>query len=145
MVSAPAVTPVTTPVPNPIVPLPLLAVQVPPPASVNAVVKPTHTVRVPVMDAGSGFTVTTAVIIQPVAVNVYVIVAVPDAPVPVTRPVDEPTLAVPGALLLHTPPGVASLNEVVKPEQTASVPRIADGNGFTVTSAVIIQPVDDNV
>ena len=63
----PIVTPVTIPVTEPIVALPLLLVQVPPAvASVNAVVKPKHTVKVPDMAEGKGFTVTTAVMIQPV-------------------------------------------------------------------------------
>ena len=69
-------------------------------------------------------------------VAVLVVATVP----PVTTPVVDPTLAIPGALLLHVPPP-ASLNVVVKPEQTVKLPNIAVGNGLTVTSAVMIQPV----
>ena len=61
-------TPVTTPVDEPIVAMPVLPlVHVPPlVASLMLVVKPAHTVAVPVMDEGSGLTVTTTVEIQPV-------------------------------------------------------------------------------
>ena len=69
-------------------------------------------------------------------VAVLVVATVP----PVTTPVVDPTLAIPVALLLPVPPP-ASLNVVVKPEQTVKLPNIAVGNGLTVTSAVMIQPV----
>ncbi len=59
---------------------------------------------------------------------------------PVTMPVVDPTVAMPVLLLLQVPPP-ASDNVVVKPEQTLSVPSIVVGNGLTVTTAVIIQPV----
>ena len=63
---------------------------------------------------------------------------------PVTTPVVNPTVAMPVALLLHVPPP-ASLSVVVKPEHTVSVPSIAVGNGLTVTTAVMIQPVTGKV
>jgi hypothetical protein len=75
-----------------------------------------------------------------VIVAVLVVATIP----PVTTPVVKPTVAIPVALLLHVPPP-ASLNVVVNPEHTVSVPSIAVGNGFTVTTAVMIQPVDGNV
>ena len=59
---------------------------------------------------------------------------------PVTIPVVEPTVATPVALLLHVPPP-ASDKVVVNPEQTLRLPSIAVGNGLTVTTAVMIQPV----
>ena len=67
MVTVPADTPVTTPVPEPTVALlVLLLLQVPPVvASVNAVVKPAHTLVVPVIEAGNGFTVTVIVGVLP--------------------------------------------------------------------------------
>lgn len=67
----PAATPVTTPLLVPTVAsVTLLLVQVPVPvAFVNVVVNPTHTLAVPLMDAGNGLTVTAAVVKQPVAVN----------------------------------------------------------------------------
>ena len=53
-------TPVTTPVEDTTVAIPVLPlVHVPPPASLKVVVNPAHTVPVPVMDVGNGFTVTT--------------------------------------------------------------------------------------
>ena len=61
--------------------------------------------------------------------------------VPVTRPVVEIN-ATPILLLLHVPSGVTSLNDVVNPWQTDKVPNIAPGSGFTVTTAVVKQPVD---
>ena len=66
----PAVTPATVPVDEPIVALPLLLLQVPPPASVKFVVDPAHTLLAPVIDDGNGFTVITIELMQPVAVKV---------------------------------------------------------------------------
>lgn len=60
---------------------------------------------------------------------------------PVTMPVVEPTIAIVVLLLLHVPPPT-SLNDVVEPEHTVSVPSIAVGKGSTVNTAVIRQPVD---
>jgi hypothetical protein len=65
--AVPADTPVTTPVPETIVATPvLLLAQVPPPASLNAVVNPAQTVGVPDIADGSGLTVLTAVAMHPV-------------------------------------------------------------------------------
>jgi hypothetical protein len=66
IIGLPAATPVTIPLLVPIVArVTLLLVHVPPAvASVSVVVKPTHTLAVPLIDAGSGLTVTTAVAIQ---------------------------------------------------------------------------------
>ena len=59
--------PVTTPVADTVPTAGLLLLQAPPPVrSVSGVVKPTHTVNVPSMPVGTGFTVTTAVVIHPV-------------------------------------------------------------------------------
>ena len=139
IVGTPAATPVTTPVPlltvaNDV----LLLLQVPSGvASLSAVVKPAHTLVVPVIAAGSGFTVTTLVMIQPVG-KVYVTVAVPAVIPVITLPAAVATAVL---LLLHVPEGVASLSVVVKPAQTAIVPVIDAGNGLTVTGVVMIQPV----
>jgi hypothetical protein len=62
----PRAIPVTTPVVSPIVAtlvLPLF--QVPPPASLSAIVAPIHTAEGPVMAAGNGLTVTVVVTAQP--------------------------------------------------------------------------------
>jgi len=54
------------------------------------------------------------------------------ADIPVAIPDDEPiATAVPP--LAQVPPGEPSLNVVVLPAQTLSVPVIADGRGLTVT------------
>ena len=45
----------------------LLLVHVPPPVSLNVVVDPGHTLRVPVIPEGNGFTVTGVVDAHPVA------------------------------------------------------------------------------
>ncbi len=65
--------------------------------------------------------------------------AVPDA-TPLTIPV-EPTVAIPVAVLLHVPPVVASASVVVALLHKVRLPVIAAGNGLTVTTAVMIQPV----
>lgn len=59
---------------------------------------------------------------------------------PVTIPVERPTVATPGALLVQVPP--PGLNTVtVAPAQTAIGPVMAVGSGFTVTVMVVVQPV----
>jgi hypothetical protein len=90
------------------------------------------------MAAGSGLTVTVAVLRQPVG-NIYDITDVP-AETPVTTPVAS-IVATAGVALLHVPPAVASVRVVVDPMQTVSVPPIAAGKGLTVTVAVTRQPV----
>ena len=69
MMAVPAVPPVTTPVALPTIAVALLPVlHVPPVAvSVRVVVSPSHTVIVPVILLGSGFTVTFAVAAQPLS------------------------------------------------------------------------------
>jgi hypothetical protein len=97
--------------------VPSLELQVPPPdASLNDVVKPTHTLAVPAIAPGNGLTVTTDVILQPVG-SKYVIVAVPE-PAAVTIPEEEPMVAIAPLLLLHIPLAVASVNDVADPRQT---------------------------
>ena len=59
---------------------------------------------------------------------------------PVTIPVDEPIVALP-LLLLHTPAAGVEFNVVVSPTHTFIVPAIKEGSAFTVTTAVLTQPV----
>jgi hypothetical protein len=59
-------------------------------------------------------------------------VAVPPE-TPVTTPVPEPTVATAVAKVLHVPPVVVVLNEVVAPTHTTVVPVMDAGNAFTVT------------
>ena len=143
IVVVPAVSPLTLPDPS-TVPTPRLVLDhVPPPvASVRAVTEPTHTCGVPVIATGVVLTVICIVAIQP-APKLYVITATPPpaALTPVTMPVPAPTVAVPVALLVHAPPLVASVRVMEDPSQTVEGPEIAVGDGFTVTMAVIRQPV----
>lgn len=116
----------------------------PPPASDKEVVNVTQTASEPKIGVGNGLTVTVVVVIQPVDDKVYVIVAVPVA-IPVTTPVLNPILAMSASLLVHVPPGVASVNVVVRPRHTFVTPDILAGNGLTVNVAVIAQPVTGKV
>ena len=59
---------------------------------------------------------------------------------PVTTPVDEPTRATVPSLVLHVPPGVASVSAVVAPTHTLVTPEIAAGSGCTVTVTLAVQP-----
>ena len=68
MVMLPAATPVTTPVPEIVALEGLLLLHVPPEvASASVVVKPSHTLAVPVIAAGNGLTVIGKVALQPVS------------------------------------------------------------------------------
>jgi hypothetical protein len=86
--------------------------QVPPPVLVKVVVAPTHTTGIPDIAVGKGLTVM-ANVAKPV-VAVYVITAVP-VDMPVSTPVLDPIVAIPGAVLLHVPPIVALESVVDKP------------------------------
>ena len=107
---------------------------------VNWVVKPTQTLKFPVM-VGNAFTVIVSVILQPFEL-VYVIVVVP-----VLTPVTNPELVIVATKGLEETQGfvVAAVglpvNWVVKPIQTFNVPVMV-GNAFTVIVAVLGQPVE---
>lgn len=62
------------------------------------------------------------------------------ADTPVTMPV-EPTVAIEVDAELHVPPVGPEVSAVVSPVHTVAVPVITSGNGLTVTTAVLIQPV----
>jgi hypothetical protein len=138
-------TPVTEPEPEPIVATPgVPLIQVPPPPSVNVTEDPTHTLPGPEIDDGNIFTVSIAVLIQPVG-RVYVIVVLPAIPV-VTVPDDDPIVATLVLLLVQVPPVIASVNVVVAPPaHKLSVPPITAGSGFTVNGVDTWQPVPGNV
>ncbi len=84
------------------------------------------------------FTLTTAVVIQPVDA-VYVIVDVPTATA-VHNPLPDTIVATDGVLLDHVPPGVALLSVAVADWHRLKVPVIGDGNGCTVNVIVVKQP-----
>jgi hypothetical protein len=102
------------------------------PVMVTEVVgKPAETLRAVMV--GAPFIVTVTVATD--APTVYVIVAVPSE-TPTRTPVDEPIAATAVLLLVHTPPGVASLSVVVVPAQIVVVPVIGDATALTVTTVV---------
>ena len=103
----------------------------------SVVVRPTQSVRLPVMTAGVGVTVTTLVVVQP-PTDAAVIVAVPGV-IPVTTPVPD-TVATAVLELLHATGLVVVLSVVVLPAHTVAVPVIAVGTGVIVTTAVVTQP-----
>jgi len=140
-VVVPAETPVTTPVAEPIFAIPgEPELQLPPDvASLKFILRPAQTFERPIIAAGRGFTVTVLTVIQPVG-NVYVTIPTPAA-TPITIPVDEPTLAIPGVLPLQTPPDNESDKLVVSPKQTVLTPLTAEGNGLTVIAIAATQPV----
>src|ERR1043165_8763955 len=119
----------------------LLLLHVPPIVALLSVrVPPTHTLKVPVIAAGNGDTVTTAVVKHPVAGIVYVMVVVPTAP-PVANPVPERMVATPVVLLIHTPPEVVLLRVATVPGHSVIVPVMAAGSGFPVAVLVVEHPV----
>lgn len=136
MVDVPPATPVTIPVAPTVATAVLLLLHPPPPvASESDVVSPAHTVLVPNIAVGNGVTVTTAVVVQPVAVEVKVMVVVPAA-IALTTPPGLVIVATPGVLLVHVcAPAVASPSVVVFPTHNDKVPVIG-ASEFTVTTVV---------
>src|ERR1043165_2282364 len=124
MVTVPADTPLTTPVPDITVAMvtSLELHVIPVEVVLKVIVLPIQTFVGPDIAAGRGFTVTTLVELQPVPKEV-VIVAVP-ADWPVTMPVKEPTVAIVLSLLLQLPPGEEEVNVVDCPTHTVAVPAI---------------------
>ncbi len=117
----------------------LLLLHKPPDTELDSiVVVPAHKAVVPSIGPGAVLTVTVVVVSQPVA-NLYVIIAVPVA-TPVTIPEDDPTVAMPVALLLHVPPGTELPNGLVNPTHTLILPVITPGDGLTDTVVVRTQP-----
>jgi hypothetical protein len=138
---APEATPVTTPEASTaaIPEAPLL--HVPPPVVLKSVTAPsTHIATLPPeIEAGNGFTETSAVTAQPVP-NVYVIVEVP-ASTPVTVPVKEPTVATAVLLLAQVPPTGLAESVVEARAHTVNVPDIALGRAVTESVRVTKHPV----
>jgi hypothetical protein len=135
----PGETAVTIPVSEPTVAIEvLLLLQVPPGVILlKFAVVPTQADKGPVIRAGSGFTVITAVAMQPEE-SIYVITVVP-AETPVTTPVEGPTVATAVFELLHTPvPGAVKV--IVDPTQTLPGPEIGPAPMLTVTVTETEQP-----
>lgn len=143
--ATPPETPVTRPtlVPTVAMAAALLLHEPPGVASVRVVVAPAHRWVAPAIGAtvGTALTVLGKVTyaLHPAAlVTVYEIVAVPAA-IPMISPMDVPEVATNGLLLLHTPPGVASVSVVVAPTHSPAAPLMGAiaGSGFTVSVRVI--------
>jgi len=140
MVAVPAPTPVTTPAPDTVATATSELAHAPNGVVLlSVVVWPTHTVAVPVIVAGTGFTLTTDVDTQPV-LNVYVITEVPEV-MPQNKPVVALIVPTAGALLLQVPPGVGLESVLHIPEQALVVPVIAPGTPLTDTAVDVIQPL----
>ncbi len=89
---------------------------------------------------GNGLTVIAIEDVQAPVGNVYIISGVP-ALTPVTFP-EPSTTAWFVLLLLHVPPVVGSVKDIVDPAHTAVVvAAIGSGKGLTVKEAVEAQPV----
>ena len=134
MLLVPPVTPVTTPVPAPIVATAALELDhAPPPlVSVKVVVLPWQTDFVPLIISSTKI-VTVVVVTHPAGVT-YVMIVDP-GPTPVTTPLFSPIVATPGLLLVHVPPVTASASVDVPPAHILVTPVIA-GAVFTVTISV---------
>jgi hypothetical protein len=89
---------------------------------------------------GAGLTVNTTALAQPVVVKRKEMVAVP-ADIALTTPPKPDTVATEVLLLNHAPEVDVVDKVVVVPGQADNEPVIAEGNGFTVTTAVRTQPV----
>jgi hypothetical protein len=92
------------------------------------------------MVAGNGFTVTVVVRKHPVPVPIVNVMVTVFADTPVTTPVVLTTDPIRGLLLVQVPPGPL-VRVVVSPWQTAIVPVITEGNGFTVIVITLKHPV----
>ena len=136
MVSVPADTAVMTP-DEEMVATAEEELQVPPGvASVRVPVLPTQYTDVPVMAAGTtgrGLTVTIAKVeeVPQLLLRMYLMESVPPE-TPLTIPEVLPTVAMPVAVLIHTPPGTVSPNVVVLPAHTVSTPVMGAGGAGTV-------------
>ena len=103
----------------------------------NVELLPTQSKVTPVIVAGSGFTVTTWMLLQPYAMA-YVTIVVP-ADTPVTTPLLF-TVAFSVSLLLHVPPAVLLARVLVDPAHRTAVPVIPAGTGLTVSVTVLMHP-----
>jgi hypothetical protein len=141
-IAVPEAIPFTIPVAESTVTFDELLLHVPPDVLLASVVaEPAHTAIVPVTDAGSGLTVTIAVLVQP-APALYVTVVVPVV-TPVTTPEFEPIVATLVLLLVHDTPELIELDStVLPPTHTLVLPDIADEVEFTVITVVVKHPFD---
>jgi hypothetical protein len=99
----------------------------------------TQTCVGPEIAAGTAFTVSGLIVLQPVG-SVYVIF-VPPAAMPVTKP-SELIVPAAGVLLVHVPPEGVDDKGVDAPTHTVLLPVITVGFGLTVTGKLteLVQP-----
>lgn len=136
----PAATPVTIPVVAPMLTDRYELLHVPPVlASASVTALSIHTDAGPVIGVGASATVTIMVEAHPVEVSVYETVVTP-ADRADSDPEVAPILAMPGLLLVHVPPAVASVYTDVVPEHATRLPVIAAGDSDTVTVFITVQP-----
>ena len=137
----PEATPVTIPDEEPTVADNVLLLAQAPPAGLENKVEeaPAQTARPPVIDDGIVFTVTVAILLQPVEVSVKVTGAVP-ADIPVTTPLVTLTVAIPVAPHDHVPVPEPLVNVIVFPWQTGVLPDDAANAPGTDTVVVTTVP-----
>ena len=139
-VTVPADTPVTNPALFMVAIAGALLIHVPPTPGLAVTVAPTHNSIDDMFTVGTEFTVTVEVVLlQPVAVSVYVKVTLP-ADIPVITP-ELSIVATAGALLTHVPP-VPGLAVIVAPTHNVADGVLTTGIGLTVIlDVVLMQPV----
>jgi len=136
--AVPADSPVTLPEASTVAIVPEVAQLPPVVTSLSAIEEPRQTADTPVIADGVKLTVIAVEYVQPVAVNVKLIVSAPGVMPVITPPV--PAVAT-VALLLAQLPVPISESVVVAPSHRWVVPVIPDGKGFTVMVVTVLQPV----
>jgi hypothetical protein len=133
----PGATAVSKPEPATIVATDVLVLDHVPPvaASVNTVVPPTQTAKVPAMGA-EGLTV---IIVVATQVDMLYVIKAGPALKPVTTPVAEP-IEIVDEVVLQTPPNTELVIVMFEPTHTEDGPLIGDGEALTVTFNVAEQP-----
>jgi hypothetical protein len=133
MVLVPVATLFTIPVPAPTVATAVLLLVHVPPVGVDTKVDvlPRHIPVVPVMAVGWGFTVTIAVLKQPVEVSVCVMTVVPALTLVTVPVVPVPDTVATLVVLLVQGPVPADVSVVGLPLQMAKVPVITAGAALT--------------
>jgi hypothetical protein len=103
------------------------------------VVAPAHICAGAPEITGVAFTVTGAIVLQPMSV-VYVTDVTPEV-IPDNTPDKEPIVAILTLPELQVPAAVTSVRVVILPAQIAADPDIDAGNALTVNTCTSLQPV----
>jgi hypothetical protein len=102
------------------------------------VVLPAHNVAVPPKEEGAAFTVTICELLHPP--KKYDMIVVPND-IPVTIPVDDPTVATVALDDAHVPPPILLVSVMVDGMHTVVGPDIVPIEALTVSTLVAKQPV----